>query len=315
MTLDIIIKVITNFMTADLITATPIILTALGLVYMERSGVVNIGVEGTMLIGAFIASFASWKLNNVWLGLLIAGIVCSLVGLIFAFLVVTIKADQIVIGIAINILGLGVTTTLNRSLFGMNTSYSEIPSLEKISIPILSKIPILGEVLFNQIGLVYLAIILVPVSYYILQKTNLGLKIRAVGEHPRAADTSGINIFKIRYITIILGSFLAGLGGGFLSTGVLSFFSEDMVAGRGFMAIAAVIFGKYSPWGVLGAALLFGFGDALQIRIQASGSNIPHQFLMMLPYLLTIAALSGFVGKSNPPAASAEPYNKENREK
>lgn len=313
MTLEVIIDIITNFMTADLRTATPIILAALGLVYMERSGVVNIGIEGTMLIGAFIASFASWKLNNVWLGLLIAGLVCSFIGLIFAFLVVTVKADQIVTGIAINVLGLGITTTLNRSLFGVDNSLPEIPSLKKITIPILSKIPIFGEVLFNQMGLVYIAMILVPVSYYFLQKTNLGLKIRTVGEHPRAADTSGVNVFKIRYITIILGSFLAGLGGGFLSTGILSFFSEDMVAGRGFIALAAVIFGKYSPWGVLGAALLFGFGDALQIRIQAAGSNIPYQFLMMLPYVLTIAALSGFVGKSSTPAASGEPYNKENR--
>lgn len=310
---DNILYILMNLLAADLRTATPILLAAIGLVYMENSGIVNIGVEGTMLIGAFTASYAAWQTGSVWGGLIIAGLICSIVGLIFAYLVVTLKTNQIVSGLAINILAIGLTTTLNRSLFGMGTSMPEIPSLGKINIPVLSKIPLIGEVLFNQMGLVYIALFLVPITHMILQKTKLGLKIRAVGEHPTAADTSGVNVFKIRYITIIFGSFLAGLGGGFLSTGILSSYGEEMVAGRGFIALAAVIFGKYTPWGALGAALLFGFGDALQIRMQAAGSNIPHQFLMMIPYILTIAALSGLVGKSNPPAASAKPYYKEGK--
>ncbi len=306
-----ILNLIQNLLIADFRTATPILLAGIGLIYMYRAGIVNIGVEGTMLIGAFAGSYGAYIFNNVWMGILVAGIVGGIVGAIFAFLIITIKADQIVTGVAINILAIGLTTTLNRILFGVNTSPPEIPSIGKISLPYLSEIPFIGRLLFNQLSMVYLALLLVPITYYIFYKTTIGLKIRAVGDHPKAADTAGVNVFKVRYWTTIFGSMLAGIGGAFLSTGILSFFTEDMVAGRGFIALAAVIFGNWNPWGVLGASLLFGFGDAIQIRIQAMGSNIPYQFLIMVPYLLTITALAGLVGKVNPPKASAEPYIKE----
>ncbi|MCF8001170.1 MAG: ABC transporter permease [Halanaerobiales bacterium] len=306
-----ILNLIQNLLIADFRTATPILLAGIGLIYMYRAGIVNIGVEGTMLIGAFAGSYGAYIFNNVWMGILVAAIVGGIVGAIFAFLIITIKADQIVTGVAINIFAIGLTTTLNRILFGVNTSPPDIPSIGKITIPFLSDIPFVGRLLFNQLSMVYIALLLVPITYYVFYKTTIGLKIRAVGDHPKAADTAGVNVFKVRYWTTIFGSMLAGIGGAFLSTGILSFFTEDMVAGRGFIALAAVIFGNWNPWGVLGASLLFGFGDAIQIRIQAMGSNIPYQFLIMIPYLLTITALAGLVGKVNPPEASAEPYIKE----
>jgi simple sugar transport system permease protein len=304
------VDTITSFLSADIRVAAPILLAALGLIFMERSGVVNIGAEGTMLIGAFTGSLGAYIWGNAWYGVLFTAAISMLVGLVFALIVVTVKANQIVTGIAFNILALGITTTLNRIVFGVGSGSIEIDGFEKIAIPLLSDIPIIGEAVFNQVGLVYIGLLLVPLIFYFLKLTTIGLKIRSVGEHPEAADTAGINVFKVRYGTIIGGSILVGIGGAYLSLGQLNMFSEDMVSGRGFIALAAVIFGKWNPWGALGAALLFGFGDALQIRLQATGSDIPYQFLLMLPYLLTVAALAGLVGRATPPAASGRPYTK-----
>lgn len=305
------INIVINFIATDLRTATPILLAAIGLVFMHRSGIVNIGAEGMMLVGALAGAAGSFYFNNAWFGLLLAMFCGGLMGLLFAFLVVTIRASQVVIGAAINIFGLGITTSYARIIFGVNVAPPEIPAFKAVAIPVLSNIPFIGPAFFNQMSLVYLTFLLVPVSYYVLFKTALGLKIRSVGEHPKAADTVGINVFKIRYGTIIFGSMLAGAAGAFLSLGILSFFTEDMVAGRGFIALAAVIFGKWNPIGAMGAALLFGAGDAIQYRMIAMGSEIPYQFLLMLPYLLTVAALAGFVGKATPPAATGKPYSKE----
>lgn len=302
---------IINFIAADLRTATPILFAALGELYMERSGIINIGLEGFMLIGALVGSISSYFFNSAWLGVIMAALACGILGLIYAFFVITIKANQVATGIAINILSLGLTTTIYRAFMGVNTSHPNIASFKNISIPLLSKIPILGQSIFNQIILVYLALMLVPFTYFFLYKTSIGLKIRAAGEYPRATDTAGVNVFQIRYGAIIGGSMLVGVGGAYLSLGLLNMFTENMVAGRGFIALAAVIFGKWNPWGVLGAALFFGFGDALAIRLQVMGSNIPYQFLLMLPYILTIAILAGFVGKAVYPTALGIPYNKE----
>ncbi len=304
-----ILQIISSFIEADLRVAAPILIAAIGLLYMEKAGVVNIGAEGTMLIGALAGSIGAYIFQNPWMGALVAGMVGGLVGALFAFLVVTVKANQIVAGIAINIIALGGTTTLNRVFFGLNVSSASIPSFTKVAVPVLSGIPVIGP-LFNQFGLAYLAFLMVPFSYYLMKKTSIGLSIRSVGEHPEAADTAGINVFRIRYGTIIFGSMIIGVAGSYLSVGLLSFFSENMVSGRGFIALASVIFGKWNPYGILGATLLFGFGDALQIRLQAGGSAIPYQFLLMLPYLLTVAALAGFVGKAVPPKASSKPYFK-----
>jgi len=302
---------IINFIAADLRTATPILFAALGELYMERSGIINIGLEGFMLIGALTGSISSYFFNSAWLGVIMAALACGVLGLIYAFFVVTIKANQVATGIAINIFSLGLTTTIYRAFMGVNTSHPNIASFKNISIPLLSKIPILGQSIFNQTILVYLVLMLVPFTYYFLYKTSIGLKIRATGEYPQATDTAGVNIFQIRYGTIIGGSMLVGVGGAYLSLGLLNMFTENMVAGRGFIALAAVIFGKWNPWGVLGAALFFGFGDALAIRLQVMGSNIPYQFLLMLPYIFTVAVLAGVVGKTISPTALGIPYKKE----
>lgn len=304
-----ILQIISSFIEADLRVAAPILIAAIGLLYMEKAGVVNIGAEGTMLIGALAGSIGAYIFQNPWMGALVAGLVGGLVGVLFAYLVVTVKANQIVAGIAINIFALGATTTVNRIFFGLNASSASIPSFTKIAIPFLSNIPVIGS-FFNQFGLAYIAFLMVPFTYYLMKKTTIGLKIRSVGEHPEAADTAGINVFRIRYGTVIVGSMIIGVAGAYLSVGLLSFFSENMVSGRGYIALASVIFGKWNPYGIFGAAFLFGFGDALQIRLQAMGSAIPYQFLLMMPYLLTVAALAGFVGKAVAPKASGKPYFK-----
>lgn len=302
---------IVNFLATDLRCATPILIAALGLVFIERSGVVNIGVEGTMLIGSLLGVIGSYLFGGVWWGVLTATAATALIGALFAYFTVTLGADQVVTGTAINILAMGVTTTLNRLVFGLDKSIPPIDTFKVISIPVLSKIPVLGPVLFQQMAPVYLAFLLVPAAHVLLFKTPFGLTVRSVGEHPKAADTVGISVWKIRYTTIIGGSCLAGVAGCYLSLGILSFFIENMVAGRGFIALAAVIFGKYTPVGALLAALLFGAGEALQYRFQALGSGVPYQFMLMIPYVLTIAVLAGFVGKATPPASSGVPYAKE----
>lgn len=302
-------QIVSSIVGADLRVAVPILIAAIGVLYMEKAGVVNIGGEGTMLIGALAGSIGSYLFQNPWMGALVAGLIGGFVGLAFAYLIVTVKANQIVAGIAINILALGGTTTVNRIFFGVNASNSHIPSFKIIALPLLSKIPLVGS-FFNQSGLAYAAFVMVPATYFLMKKTSLGLKIRSVGENPEAADTAGINVFRIRYGTVIFGSMILGIAGAYLSVGLLSFFSENMVSGRGFIALAAVIFGQWNPFGILGATFLFGFGDALQTLLQVIGSSVPYQFLLMIPYLLTVAALAGFVGKAVAPKSSGKPYFK-----
>lgn len=302
---------ITEFLSTDIRTAMPILIAALGIVYSERSGIVNIGIEGIMLIGALAGVVGSFYTGSAWSGAILAILFGGLVGLLFAFLTVTLKSDQVVIGAAMNILGLGLTTTLSRVIFGINTAPPKIDSFKNIPIPLLSKIPIIGDVLFNQNAITYIIYILIPVLHYVLYKTELGLKIRAVGEHPKACDTVGINVLKVRYGTIIFSSMLSGLAGCYVSLALLSFFTENMIAGRGYIALATVIFGKYSPLGAVAAALIFGAGYALQFKLQALGSSVPYQFLLMVPYILTLLALTGFVGKTRGPEASGVPYEKE----
>ncbi len=302
---------ITEFLSTAIGTAMPILIAAIGLVYSERSGIVNIGAEGIMLIGALAGVAGSYYTGSALLGALIAVVICGIFGLIFAVLTVTIRADQVVIGAAFNILGLGLTTTLSRIIFGVNTAPPKIDAFTNISIPVLSKIPVIGPVLFNQNIITYLIYILIPVLHYVLYKTELGLKIRAVGEHPKACDTVGINVYAIRYGTVIFSAMMCGIAGSYVSMALLSFFTENMIAGRGFIALATVVFGKYSPIGAVAASIIFGAGYALQYKLQALGSQVPFQFLLMLPYVLTLLALAGFVGKTRSPKASSVPYEKE----
>jgi ABC-type uncharacterized transport system permease subunit len=308
---NVVIQVLVSFFQADLRLATPILLAAIGMIYSERAGIVNIGAEGMMLVGALAGVAGSFYFGSAWYGTLIAIAFGALMGLLFGFIVITLQGDQIVTGIAFNLLGLGLTTSFARIFFGTSSTRPKIDAFNVVPIPFLSDIPIIGPILFRQATIVYFTIALVFITYFVLYKTTWGLTLRAVGEKPKAADTVGINVYKVRYFSIIIGGMLAALGGAFLSLGLVSLFTENMVAGRGFIAVAAVIFGKWNPIGVLGAALLFGAGDALVFRLQATGTDIPYQFLLMIPYVLTIAALAGFVGKSTAPAASCIPYDKE----
>ncbi|NPV69302.1 MAG: ABC transporter permease [Firmicutes bacterium] len=300
-----------DFLATIIKSATPILIAATGLVFSERAGVVNIGVEGVMLTGALVGVAGSHYLGSATWGALAAMVCGGLIGAVFAYFVVELGADQVVTGTAINILGLGLTTTLHRLLFGVGKAIPVIDTFESIRIPVLADIPVVGPALFDHMAPVYLAFLLVPVAHAMLFNTCSGLAVRSVGEHPRAADTVGINVWRIRSLTVIGSCCLAGLAGSYLSLGILSFFTENMVAGRGFIAVAAVIFGRYSPVGALLAALLFGAGDALADRFQALGSAIPYQFMLMIPYVLTVAVLAGFVGKAVPPASSGLPYSKE----
>lgn len=302
---------ITSFLASDIRTAVPILIAALGIVFSQRAGIVNIGIEGLMLIGSFAGVLGSYITGSVFLGTIVAVISSMLFALIFAFFTITIKADQTVVGTAINIIAGGLTIVLNRVIFGSNMTNIQLDVFDIVPIPILSKIPILGPSLFTQSIPVYIIFLLVPIAHFVLYKTNTGLKIRAVGENPKACDTVGLNVIKIRYATVLYSGLMAGVAGAFVSMGQLSFFTEGMVAGRGFMALAAVVFGNYSPYGVMFASLVFGAGEALQYRLQASGSGIPYQFLLMLPYLITIVAVCILTKKSNQPAASGVPYNKE----
>ncbi|MCP4164833.1 MAG: ABC transporter permease [Chloroflexi bacterium] len=303
---------------ATLRAATPLILAALGGIFSERAGIVNIALEGIMLVGAFFAmvvSFYAAKAGmppalSAWLGVLAAIIAGFLISMIHAVVSIRYRADQIVSGVAINILALGLTGFLLQLIFNTSGNSPSVPNLGSASIPILSSIPILGDIFFNQPPFVWIALIAVPVSAFVLFRTPLGLRLRSVGEHPHAADTVGIDVFKLRYLGVALSGVLAGVAGAYLSIGQLNIFTENMTAGRGFIALAAVIFGKWNPWGAFGACLLFGFADAIQISLQNAGVNIPSEFLLMLPYLLTLIALAGFIGKSNPPAAVGVPYEK-----
>jgi ABC-type uncharacterized transport system permease subunit len=305
---------ICNFIAADIRTAMPIMIAALGFLFSERAGVVNIGAEGILLFGSLAGVIGSWYSGSVWIGLLFAMLAGGLVALIFAYFTISLYANQVVVGAAINILALGVTTSLNRVIFGLNTAPPKIDSFATIRLEFLGGIPLIGQglaVILSQNILVYIAFLLIPAAHFLMFKTELGLNIRGVGEYPKACDTVGINVFKIRYGAIIVSGFFGGAAGAYVSLGLLSFFMENMIAGRGFIALAALVFGRYTPVGILGASLLFGAGLALESRLQALGTGIPHQFFLMIPYILTILALVVFAGKHKSPAAGGTPYIKE----
>jgi ABC-type uncharacterized transport system permease subunit len=281
--------------------ATPIALAALGGIFSERVGVVNIGLEGMMLMGAFSGVIVSYYTSNPWLGILSAIMVGGFLGLIHAFLTVTLKGNQIVSGTGINILALGFTAFASEVVWGSRGASASVASLGVIHLPIISDIPIIGDILGSHTPLVYLMVVLVILAQVFLFKTSFGLRLRAVGEHPAAADTAGINVFKMKYIGIVVSGMLAGLGGVFLSLAHLSMFSYGMTGGRGFIALAAMIFGGWIPLGAFGASFLFGLTDALQMRLQSMGI-LPPQIILMLPYIITVIVLAGVVRKTKPPS-------------
>jgi ABC-type uncharacterized transport system permease subunit len=285
--------------------AVPLMLGALCGIYCERAGIVNIGIEGQMLMSAFTAYMTNVWTGNLVLALVVGMLTGALLGLFLAFISVNLKLNQTIGGTVINILAVGITGFFYRVGSTTKGKFGPIP------LGPLADIPLIGPVLFNNPPITYLAFLLVIITQIVFFHTRWGLRTRAVGEHPRAADTLGINVFKTRYISTMIGGSLAGLGGAFLTLEGVGLFERNMTNGRGFIALAVMIFGKWNPIGSMLAALLFGFTNALQTQLQFMGINVPHQFIGMIPYALTIIVVSGFVGRSRPPAAEGTPYEKE----
>lgn len=301
---------------------TPLLFAAIGGLFNERAGVIDISLEGKMLLGALVGFMVSFSTGSPWLALGVAMIAGIIVALVFAFVTVTLGADQIVTAVAINLIMVGFTGVVFRMLKSTNTGSISAATFQAWKIPVLGDIPIIGPIFFNHLPLVYIAFLLVPLAHFVMNCTIWGLSIRAVGEHPRAADTLGVRVHLVRYLTLFWAGAMAATGGVVLSIGYNSTFIENMVAGRGFIAFSAIIFGKWTAIGTLFASLLFGFVDALQLRFQAGIlapvfniigiEEIPYQFLIMLPYVVTLLALF-FSGKTHWPAAAAIPYHREFR--
>jgi len=294
---------------ATLRLATPIAYGSLGGLFSERAGIVNIGLEGMMLTGAFAGVTANYFTGSPWLGALVAILTGGFLGLVHGIITVRFAGNQVVSGTGINIFALGFTAYMSQVLWGSRGASESVSGFPRISIPLLKDIPIVGDIFGTHTPLVYLMIMITVLSYITLFKTPFGLRIRAVGEHPQAADTAGINVFKTKYLCLIISGMLAGLGGAFLSLGHLTLFTFGMTSGRGFIALAAMILGKWTPFGAFGASILFGFADALQMRLQALGL-LPPQIILTIPYVVTIAVLAGVVGKAIPPS-NYKPYVKE----
>ena len=293
---------------ATLRVATPLLFAALGETLVERAGVLNLGIEGTMFIGAMVGFVAAYFSGSLWLGVVAAGVAGALVGLLMALLVVYLGVNQHVAGLGLTLLMTGLALYLFRIIFG---AQQVPPKIEPFAQPNLAAW--LGPVapIFEQYTLTYVALLLAPGLWWLLKRTHFGLRVRAVGENPSAADVAGVNVFRTRLLALVIGGALMGLGGAFLSLAQLGAFTFGIIAGRGWVAIALVIFGNWSPAKVLWGALLFGGFQALELRLQASGFQLPYQALLALPYLVTIAALALAGRNVNAPSALLKPYQRE----
>jgi len=288
--------------------ATPYLFASIGEAFSQRSGVLNLGVEGQMLLGAFAAFYVVVNTENLLLGVLAGMGAGALMGLAMGFVSVTLQAQQGISGIGFYLFGLGMSNLLFQTLVGTVETVKGFPT---IALPILSSIPVIGDLFFNQNILVYLAFLLVPIASFVLNKTTIGLKIRAVGENPEAADSLGVSVAGVRYFTTILGGTLSGIGGASLSIALLNVFQQNMTAGLGFIAVALVYFGGWRPWGVLTGALLFSMVNALQLWIQVLGIPIASELAVMMPYILTIVVLVLSVSKVRSPSALTKPFERE----
>lgn len=302
------VTVLLGIISSGIRLATPYLFASIGEAFSQRSGVLNLGVEGQMILGAFFAFYAVINTNNLWYGVLAGMAVGALMGLAMAFVTVNLHAKQGISGIGFFLFGLGMSNLLFQTLVGTVETVSGFPKLE---IPLLSQIPLIGQIFFNQNALVYLAFLLIPIASFVLNKTNLGLKIRAVGENPEAADSLGVSVAKVRYFTVIFGGIMSGLAGASLSIALLNVFQLGMTAGQGFIAVALVYFGAWRPWGVLAGALLFSMINGLQLWIQVLGIPIASQFAVMMPYVLTILVLAASGSKYKAPSALTKPFERE----
>ena len=301
----------TSLLQGSLALAVPLIFGSLAGVLSERVGVVNIAIEGQLLAGAFVSALVTSLSHNLFAGLVGALIAGALVAWVLAVFAIKYVVDQIIVGVVLNVLVVGLTNFIFSTLMVSNLPlYNQPDRFGNILIPVLGQIPVLGPVLFNQTLIVYLMYVAVAVVYFALFKTRWGLRVRAVGEYPKAADTVGINVFRTRYVSVMIGGALAGLGGSFFTLGQVGAFGKEMTNGAGYIALAALIFGRWNPIYAAFAALLFGFAENLQYGLAIIGSSVPSEFLLMLPYALTVVAVAGLVGKVTGPAASGKAYIK-----
>ena len=296
-----------GILTSAIRLATPYLFAGIGEAFAQTSGVFNLGVDGIMLVGAFAAFYVTLMTGNVWLAVLAAAFVGLLMGLLMSFISVTLKAEQGISGIGLYMFGLGLSSLLFKVLVG---SVQTIEGFQEIKLPFLGDIPIIGKILFQHSLPVYAAFLLVPIAWWFLDKTTWGLKIKAVGQNPAAADSLGVNVNQIRYFSVCVGAVLAGLAGASLSTALVNLFQENLTAGLGFIAVALVYFGGWRPVGILVGALLFSTVNAIQLWMQVLGVNIPSDVAIMLPYLLTIAALVAVTNRVRQPAALNKPFER-----
>jgi len=303
--------VLEDLLAAGLVLGTPILLAALGELLVERTGVMNIGVEGVMLGGAFAAALGAYATGSALAGVAAAAVTGVALALAFALATVRLSADQIIVGAAINLLALGATGVLYRALLGATGTALVLPTLPAIEIPGLRQIPIVGAALFSQHALVYLGFCLTPILAFVLGHTGLGLRLRSLGDHPRAAASLGLPVRRYRTATLAIGGALAGLGGASLTLAATNTFVEGITAGRGFIALAVVVFGRWSPWGALAGSLLFGLASAMKLQFQAAALAVPYQVFLMLPYVLTLGVLLLSSGGARAPRALGARYDRE----
>jgi len=300
---------INSWLQASVRLAAPLMLVSVGGVYTERVGIVNIGMEGMMLAGALASVAASFFTGNVVIGAICAMMAGGLLAVVHAYLTVPRRASQLISGLAINLVALGLTDFGYARLF--STERARVATFPVLSPPEWHGVPFFGPVIFAQPVVVWIALILPLVSAWVLYRTSWGLNIRAVGEHPHAVASAGLSVFRLKYVGVILSGVFAGLGGSALAQAELGYFAPNMTGGRAFVVLAALVVGKWNPIVVAAACMLFGAADALQLRFQTFGAIIPYQFPVMMPYLLTIAALAGFVGRTVPPKTLGVPYDPE----
>jgi ABC-type uncharacterized transport system permease subunit len=301
----------TGLLQGALLLSVPLIFGAMAGVISERSGVINIAIEGQLLAGAFVSGVLASLFTNNWIGLFFAPFAGALIALLLAVFAIKYGIDQVILGFVLNVLVIGLTNFFYKKLLiPYQDDWNSAVAFAPIEIPLLSKIPVIGPIFFAQSIIVYLMYIVVTLIHISLFKSKWGLRTRAVGEHPTAAESVGINVNRLRFKNVILAGAIAGLGGAFFTLGAVGSFSKEMTAGKGFIALAALIFGRWSPMGAVAAALIFGFADNLQGLLTIIGTPIPSEFMLMAPYIATIIAVSGFIGKVRAPAADGIPYKR-----
>lgn len=302
------VSFMTGFLAATIRMMVPILITALGEMISERSGIMNLGIEGIIIVGAFAGFYSAFQTGSLLIGFIMGGMAGLLLGISMGIASVRYQANQIVAGVGIWIFCQGISSFLNRSLFGIVDTRPTVTTLQQISIPFLSRIPVLGEVLFNQDIFIYLVVLIIPMIEFIFRRTSWGVNIDTVGEHPRAGDAAGLNVGFIRYLCVSIGGFMAGLSGAYLSLGLYGLYTNDLSIGLGWMAIAVVVFGRWRPWGIAGGAAIFGAAKALQFRLQAMNFPLPYQFLLMMPFVVTLLFVVLFVRGESGPSALTKPY-------